>query len=135
MPRLHTDHAKEPWQMTRQEFRQFVEAQSNASHTANPPLSIGDYNIPQTIIVNDRTYRFRYSSTGIRGRSMAMSNEIYLSGPGIPPNTKTTAHGSQENGDATFVLRHIRKAEIKLALAKNLPIPPFVLAKFHDLIP
>lgn len=112
-----------PGQMTRTEFRRFVEAQTNPHNTANPPLSIGDYNIPQHIHIQDRSYHFWYRSTGRRGHSMGMSNQLFLTGPGIPPGTKTTAHGSQDNHDATFVLRHIHRAEKQFAL-HHLPAEP-----------
>lgn len=42
---------------------------------------------------------------------MRMSNQLFVSGPGIPPGTYTTAHGSRVNHDAVFVLRHILQAE------------------------
>lgn len=125
----------EPWQMTRKEFRHFVEAQSNASQTANPPLSIGDYNIPQHIQVHDRTYRFWYSSHHIRGRSMSTSNELFVAGPGIPSGTKSTAHGSQVNHDAAFVLRRIRQAEVEHARANGCRVPAAILAEFPHLAP
>ncbi|MBK8188825.1 MAG: hypothetical protein IPK79_00060 [Vampirovibrionales bacterium] len=124
--------AKPVWGMTRSEFRAFAEGQGDARDPARRPYSIGDYDLPARIVVEDRVYSFWYASRHRRGTQMSMSNRLYVAGPGL--RASKTAAGSMSNADATFFLRNVRRAEVCRALAMGLPVPAEVLREFPKLI-
>lgn len=123
--------AKPAWEMTRQEFRKFAEQQADVNDSWRRPHSIGDYDLPDKIVVEDRIYGFYYASHHIRGTQMSMSNRFYVHGPDL--RESKTAAGSMSNADATFFLRCVRKAEVRRALALGCLVPAEVLREFPRL--
>jgi hypothetical protein len=122
---------KPVWEMTRREFREFVESQADVTDSSRRPFSIGDYDLPAKIVVEDRVYGFHYGSHHIRGTQMSMSNRLYVHGPNL--RASKTAAGSMSNADATFFLRCVRRAEVQRALALGHSVPAEVLREFPQL--
>lgn len=116
---------KPVWAMTRREFREFVESQADVNDSSRRPYSIGDYDLPDKIVIEDRVYGFHYASYHIRGTQMRTSNRFYVQGPNV--RASKTAAGSMSNADATFFLRCVRKAEVQRAMALGLSVPAEVL--------
>lgn len=135
---------KEPWEMTREEFRNEIRKQGEKKRFTDS-VSIDDFNkegtvdypFPKTIKAGGDTYTWSIGNKKKKGSSMAISTQIYINSDKLPTGLVKLSLGKEifDKKHATQILRVIRKSQVEQALSENKPIPDAVKAEYPDLFP